>query len=87
MQLLVSRFGVEEPEVPEPDAVEPEAPELAEAEPAPAAPVAVDPRNLPVTGPGAGLMAAGSALTLVGCGLLLRHWRRRADEVLVSRPL
>jgi hypothetical protein len=86
MQLvLVSRFGVEEPEVTEPEAVEPEAPEL--AEPAPAAPVAVDQRNLPVTGPGAGLMAAGAASTLVGCGLLLRHWRRRADEVLVSRPL
>ena len=59
-----------------------------------AAPVAVaaapasDPTHLPVTGPGQVALVAGLAVLLATAGLLLlRRARRRADEILISRPL
>ena len=64
------------------------------AAPAPAAmPAAVaaapaaDPTPLPVTGPGAVAVLAGLSLVLAAVGLILRRARRRADEILISRPL
>ena len=56
------------------------------AVPAAAAPAAA-PTHLPVTGPGGVAILAGLSLVLAAAGLLLRRARRRADEILISRPL
>jgi hypothetical protein len=57
------------------------------AAPAPAAVPAAGPTHLPVTGPGGVAILAGLSLVLATAGLLLRRARRRADEILISRPL
>jgi hypothetical protein len=57
------------------------------AAPAPAAVPATGPTHLPVTGPGGVAILAGLSLALAAAGLLLRRARRRADEILISRPL
>ena len=58
------------------------------AAPAPvAAAPATAPTHLPVTGPGGVAILAGLSLALAAGGLLLRRARRRADEILISRPL
>ncbi len=58
------------------------------AAPAPvAAAPAAEPTHLPVTGPGGVAVLAGLSVVLATAGLILRRARRRADEILVSRPL
>ncbi len=60
------------------------------AAPAPvavAAAPAAEPIHLPVTGPGGVAILAGLSLVLAAAGLLLLRARRRADEILISRPL
>ena len=70
-----------------PAAASPAAPTpVAAPAPVAAAPVTA-PTHLPVTGPGGVAILAGLSLALAAGGLLLRRARRRADEILISRPL
>lgn len=75
------------------EAVPPAAPmPPAAANPAAPTPVAApapatNPTHLPVTGPGGVAILAGLSLALAVAGLILRRARRRADEILISRPL
>ena len=75
------------PAAPTPPAAANPATPAPDAAPAPAAVPATDATHLPVTGPGGVAILSGLSLALAAAGLLLRRARRRADEILISRPL